>query len=545
MSDRPLKIRCQTLRCGSSRRRLLTVALVLACTGVLPQVAQAFSPDVHRIMTVRTLRGQIKHGTVLPPDLAALMDFYSWLGWSLAKRGGDEAGKARFRAMYPERQDFDAIGIRRLLSLSLDPNIEVWGISSVTKEAEPDRFSVAADACARPIMDRRDHNRVAVDASFKPEIGRFGAEVPLDPRALNFGPASGDGSGAWAHTALPTGLTSTHAAPSSGHRVVPFMPGLAVRGGAAEMAQLHMDMSVLAMYWGDSQFKQTAEYMSLVWLGAALHYVQEAASPLHNVQLGSPELLANIARRHWVAALKSGGGLWRPLPNPVIGGLRVRRNLRIIGDRWLSKQVSSALDDLPTSPAIASAMANLQAGDQAFDDAVRPGLEPWLQRPTKTEPSAKGRGAISVLVDSLAAAGAEDGARLYDALMAVSAPTWTTGETLLAEHGALKQQPWQAGSATAWADIEEIQGRALRRGAAATTLAFDAWLNGNPHAALDRLRRVRTIALLQQAPARKAWDLRARDPRWVRDPRWAAGEGAALALVLLLLYGLWRRRRRP
>ncbi len=527
---------------ATNRVSLLICAATLGAL-VVPSRSHAFDPDVHRILTVRSLRGQIQHGTVLPPDMAALIDFYSWLGWSLAQRGGDEAGKQRFRKLFPARNDFDAIGVRRLLGLSHDPSIEIWGITEVTKEPEPDRFSTAADASARPITDRRDRNRVRFSLQRTQIKGPWGLPVPLDPRTLNLGPAVGEGSETWARTALPSALTSTSAPASSGLRVVPYVAGVAVRGGAAEMAQVHMDLSVLALYWGDSQYKQTAEYLSLVWLGAALHYVQEAASPLHNVQLGSPKLLEAMAARHRTAALKTGGGLWGPLPNPVIAGLRMRRNLRIVGDRWLAAQVAAALDDAAAPKSVVTALAELRKTGSPFEMAVRPGLQPWLQPPSKAEPSAKGRGAVSVLVDSLAAAGAADGAALYDALAAVTKPRWRSGDQALQEMGGLAAPPWGEGTAAAWATIEDIQTRALRRGGTATILAFDAWLNANPHAALDRLRRVRTVALEREAVDMAAWVTRVENPAGLRDPRWAYGEGAA-GLLVVVLGGLWIRRRR-
>lgn len=530
------------------------VGAVVAATLLAPSRAHAFDPDVHRVLTVRALRGQIKHGSVLPPDLEALIDFYGWLGWSMADRGGDEAGKARFRRLFPARRDFDALGVRSLLSLSQDPNIEVWGISRVTKDEEPDRFSAVADGAARPISDHRDRNRVRFTAQHVEAKTPYGGYVPLDPRTLNLGPATGPGSEAWAHTALPTGVTSLTADPASGLRVVPYVPGIAVRGGAAEMAQLHMDLSVLALYWGDSQYKQTAEYLSLVWLGAALHYVQEAASPLHNVQLGSPALIEAMAARYRRAALRTGGGRWGPLENPVPAALRMRRNLRIVADRWLAGHVNAALDDTPTNPRVAAALKKLAEEDTPFDKAVRPGLQPWLKPPTKEEPSAKGRGAVSVLVDALAVAGAEEGAALYDALAVVTKPRWRSGDEGLAEVGALASSPWvapPAGGATAeqraaWRTIEEVQVRSLRRAAAATKLAFDAWLNANPHAALDRLRRVRTVALEREARESADWAKRTENPAFQRDPWWAWVEvGGGLVVLLLGIAGwLWRRRRR-
>lgn len=311
------------------------------------------------------------------------------------------------------------------------------------------------------------------------------------------------------------------------------------------MAQLHMDLSVLALYWGDSQYKQTAEYMSLIWLGAALHYVQEAASPLHNVQLGSPALLAAMQKRHRARALRTGGGMWGPLPNPVIAALRMRRNLRVVGDRWLSDQVTTALDGAPQSERVALALKELRQGDQPLDAAVRPGLAPWLKPPSKQEPSAKGRGAISVLVDSLAAAGAADGAALYDALATVTLPKWRSGDEALRETGHPVGVPWQQGDTAAWAVIDDVQSRALRRAATATVLAFDGWLNANPHAALDRLRRVRTVALDREKRDAAAWQERTVNPAFVKEPRWAYAELGGAGLVLLLLIGgmMWRRRR--
>jgi len=145
---------------------------------------------------------------------------------------------------------------------------------------------------------------------------------------------------------------------------------------------------------------------------------------------------------------------------------------------------------------------------------------------------------VSVLVDALAAAGAADGAALYDALAVVTLPRWRDGAADLPETAPSSAVPWRtddsAATAAAWAQIEEIQARALRRASTATMLAFDAWLNANPHAALDRLRRVRTLALAREARATTTWARRTQNAAFVHDPRWAYAEIAgALALLLL------------
>ncbi len=525
------------------------IVAVTATWGGLPRTALAFDPAVHRTLTVRSLRGQIKHGSVLPPELKDLIDFYTWLGWSMATRGSDEAGKARFRALFPGRQDFDGIGVRRLLSLSLDPGITVYGVTQVGKDPEPDRFSTLADASTRPPRDGRDTNRVAFTKAHERVTGPDGAPTPLDPRTLQHGPAVGPGSGEWAHTALPPAATGVDAPAAKGLRVVPVLPGVAVRGGAAEMAQLHMDLSVLAQNWGDTQYKQTAEYLSLVWLGGALHYVQDAASPLHTVQLSSPGLLAHLDAAFRARALRTGGGVWAPLERPVGDTLALRRRLRITADRLLAHQVEAVLDESAAPASITAAMRALGEGDPAFDEAVRPGLEPWLQPPRKDEPSAKGKGAVSVIVDSLAAAGAEDGAALYDLLLVVAKPRVLSGERTVAEVGALSAPLWREAESdevrVALDAIAAIQARALRRAATATRMAFDAWLNANPVAALDRLRRVRTVALEREAIDVSAWQARTdlASLRQVRAPAWAAAEVGGALLLVLLAVG-WLRRRR-
>ncbi|HAN31159.1 MAG TPA: hypothetical protein DCQ06_06125, partial [Myxococcales bacterium] len=457
-----------------------------------PQQGFVLPIEANRIVTVRALRGQIEHGTVLPPQMDEVIDFYGWLGWSMATRGGDEAGKARFRALYPDPKSFDGIGVRRLLSLSHSPDYTVYGVTGITKSAEPDRFSSLADASTQPFKDGRGRDRIAFDGQYKPQNTDQGAAIALDPGVLNWGPLQGAQSDEWSRAALPPGATATDADDASGLRVVPLVADVEVRGSAARLAQVHMDMSVLVINWGDTEFKQVAEYLSIAWLGAALHYVQQASDPLNNVQLSSVRMRAWIdqkERRNGLLTLGGWLGTWKPA---TAQALLLRIALKRAADQWLKAQIEAILDgDIREGP-LAKALESLGQGDSNFDQVVRPGIQPWLQPPKKPEPSAKGRGAVSVVVDVLAAAGAHEGAKAYDLLFEL------TGAAELPEvtaTTALQVHTDTTANKEAVKTLEAIYARAMLRAATATRLAFDGWLNANAKAALDRLRRVRTLEL--------------------------------------------------
>ena len=511
------------------------LSVVLLCTATL---GHSLPSEANRVLSVRALRGQIQHGTVLPPQLRELIEFYRWLGWSLATRGGDEAGKARFRSLYVDPQDFDGIGVRRLLSLSLNPEITVFGITEVTKVAEPDRFSVLADAATRPALDRRCQDRAAYNKQHERRKNEQGEVIALDPVILNWGPVEGLGSDEWSRAALPPGATSTNADERSGLSVVEVAPGVEVRGGAAELAQLHMDMSVLAVNWGDQEFKQVAEYLSLIWLGGAFHFVQQAADPLNNVQLSGRNMMVWLRARGRQGGVHTLGGWlgeWRP-QGP--SALRLRAALKRAADAWLNRRIHAALDGDLTEGPLAEALTKLSKGDPEFDAAVRPGIQPWLQSPKKPEPSAKGRGAVSVVVDALAAAGVADGAKAYDLLIDL------TGVASLSDVPQdLKLQLPASSPKTKdkLQALEAIYARAMLRGATATQMAFDAWLNANAKSALDRLRRVRTLGLEREMTQEdRAHTLHALvRPRRI-SPWWA---GLPAALLLLVAVGIVRRRR--
>lgn len=291
-----------------------------------------------------------------------------------------------------------------------------------------------------PDQDGRNRDRLARDATGRPLLDAKGRMVSIDPLVRQFGGATGLGSQAHAHYALPprteAGLWAWWLRPATAGWDLAGLGRL--ESEAAAQAEIHTAAAFRVV-------KQDAR--AAAWLiGGALHYLQDAADPLHNVQAGPRSGLVHAL----VGALLGG-------QSPITAGMASLRNLHLGAE---ALQAAWLFGEGPPAGQAAFTEARLAAAQEARFPAMGP----------------------SAWIDMLAVAGAREGLVAYDRMGRVIRPAYArgltdVGESLDAVTGwrrILRDQP----DPHVLRELAEVLGRATGRAEAATHALVGRWLRG-------------------------------------------------------------------
>ncbi|MSP92769.1 MAG: hypothetical protein EXR79_13350 [Myxococcales bacterium] len=519
--------------------------------------AAAFSIDVHRALTERALAGTVGRSNLAVPVAKDLVDFWMWVGAALAYKTEsvfDQGEPDRFMARYPTPRAFDAFAIRGFLGLRQTQEPPIWGLDTFDHSAVLDRLATIAAGSTFPDLDRRNQDRFAYDA--QRDVVRLpdGRPVPADPAALNMGEATGLSSQAHAHYQLGTLQPSADPAVLQERPwdfAIPLgFPAGKVETSAARMAQIHLDLAVLAKTWGEGEFHSSGEYFALTWLGAGLHYVQDVAGPLHTVQVGAYDLFVKAKVAHTLRALATGGGVWGELPTFGHIGMNFLRNHHLTAEAWLSRELTELDGGRAAHPAVAAAWKLAGEDDPELLQALTGQLEPYLTGLYTLQPWDDGEGAGSLLVRALAKLGAQDGAAMYAAITLAGAATLTALHTVIADDSKLRPEllgdPNDPDVKTATDTMARLHAKSVRRATTAARLYWKAFVNGNSDAAARRLRR-NCLRLLESTEKTRAVYRLAPPPASGQaevQPWWAAAEVGGVLLAGGAVVGFLRRRRR-
>lgn len=540
------------MRAPSSR-----IVLGLALTLLLPSLAFGYATSVHTALAERSLRGRIVPGNMPVPTQETVVKFWLWFGTAMAGSTGEPAldggDPEKFRARYPDPRAFDAFAIRGFLALRQTPEPAVWGLERFDERPALDRFNVTIEASAYPDKDERNQRRYAYDAKRQPLKLPDGRHVPADPMILNMGGLEDLSSQAHAHYQLAADKPSADPAVLNSEPwnfvIATGFPG-AVETYAAAMAQLHLDVAVLAHAWGEGEFNSTGDYLGQVWLGAGLHYVQDVSGPLHAVQVGSYTIFEQAQIEHWKQALLTGGGTWGDLRSFPAIGTHWLRNHHLVAEQWLAREIEAVQAGKAASPVVAAAWNAADQDDPELLKELGTSLDPFFTGEFTTQPWDDGEGAGSLLVHALAKIGRRDGKALYEAAFTVGAPRLREMGYLFGDDEALKPEhlrdPADPEVAAALKVMADIHARSIRRAATAARLYFKAFQQGNSDAAARRLRRTRLRQLDLQEKRLERY-LKAPPPATaaaVHAPVWLYGELGAAAGLLLVGAGIVRIRRR-
>lgn len=534
-------------------RRIGRVATLVAALSLISAPVQAFSVDVHRWLTEQALRGVVPIGPLMTPTEEQYMQWWLWFGRAMASPSGsaelDGSDPKRFASRYPGPRSFDAFAIRGFLGLSQEPTPAVMGLDDYDREGEIDRFNLVVRGSAQPDVDRRNQERFAYDAKRLPLKTADGRRVPADPAALNMGGPTGLDSQAHAHYQLATEK------PSDDPEILQTEPwNFAVALGfdgpvetsAAEMAQAHLDMAIVMRAWVDEQQGVVSDYLPILWASAGLHYVQDAAGPLHNVQVGSYDVFKRAKLMWYLQGLKTAGGYLGDLPTFMSIGVDLLGNLHLFSEAWMARELDQLRLGKPGVKPLQAVWAAPDKPDSELIKALGQKLDPHLADPFKVQPWQDGQGAATILVHTLARLGSRDGAAIYKAALDLA-----DGEVLQVGYRLSDKMPLQAkhlasGEAAeqAAAQMGELHARSLARAMTATRLYWRAYEQGNDDTAARRLRRFSLNRLEKEAVRQKAWMAAAPKNALKAEQRPEFAAGLAVAATLLSGLTVWWLRRR-
>lgn len=267
--------------------KILAILALLVPILLAPDQSFAFGSATHRAVTqaaIRDIFSETDHPLPCPED-PDLTGFFLHLHGILAAVD-DRALRADFLKRWPTPARFDGTAIKGLLGLTRNRSFPVYGFDHLACEEARNAATILTEESVRPDDDGRNRERIALGPDRKPLAGSLGP-FPEDPAVLDLGGMEGLASQAHAHYTLARqDLTSNPLA--LWHDPEHFAVSSVVPGGpltmGPDMARSHFLMSLAAASWKSPASRQ----LSLAYLGQALHYVQDAATPMHTVQVGAP-----------------------------------------------------------------------------------------------------------------------------------------------------------------------------------------------------------------------------------------------------------------
>ena len=371
------------------------VAIAVVCIVYHPKVS-GFGVEVHGLITRYALaeRRTWMKARVSAAPRGAADTFRQWLYEQAGNPNGGETSE-RFRRRYPNIEAFDRWGFKEFMSV--DPRREIWGVDRF-HDISVRRGDLLEEAAKHPDLDERDRERVAHGARRNALLDAAGLPFPQDPATITGWVRTGLGSQSSAHYALPNIERSDEedVLKEEPHR---FGYPKEVQSFCHQRAQAWTDLSILAALWRG----EGSEYLSLLYAGHAHHYLQDAASPYHNLQVGLYEFFVDAKKQAIGENVRTVGGLLGSRQGFINIGINIISNHHLFGEHLWATQLLAEhrIREAGGQPKVATIAAGL--------DVLSDG-DPEIVLGTTDDRFAK------ELVEKLAMIGAVEGSQLYQAV---------------------------------------------------------------------------------------------------------------------------------
>lgn len=526
------------------------IAPLLVGAVLAPTQARGYAIPIHVELARRALAQSGLSTPAAPIDLRTAEGIRAAID---AFARSDASTKDAWIRRYPTPGAFDSFAEKQLLLLS--PKSEVYGIDRVDPRLATGKtvLEVAAIATGHPDEDWRNRERLAYDDHRQPQKDKYGLPVPADPSLLNMGKLGALSSQAHAHYGLPKLEFSDDPAvlksePRRFAKAAGWPQGPVVTL-AAEMAQLHLDLALLAQLSDGPASRELAYY----YAGAGFHYLEDVGNQIHTLQIGLFDFFEDAFIERLKMGLLTGGGYFGKMRSLASIGIDIVTSHHTLSEELTGKRFHEAVTGSadPQARRLLSAPIEEDAEFGKKLDEALAALGPSPER---------GEFALAI-TRALIDVSSYEGDKVYRATRSIADPSLRTRHRVFNEEkddpdAFLKPpSPRRDQNLVAFWALQEQAfrrvGTALRRWVA---LQEKAVASATTPEAKEALRRAvterlvkRQLAMLDEADARLQKYL-ADPPRNVsapeHDPALLAVDLGLLAIAVGIPLALVRRRRR-
>lgn len=309
--------------------------LALFASILLPASAFAYDEEVHTFLVRVSLTDPALQAQ-LPPIPA---DAPEKLRQAIDRFARTSESSVQWNTRYPEPENFDAWAMKELLLMA--PEANVFGIDRLPERSGSIRDLIELGA-RQPDDDYRNRDRYAYDRERKKLLDADGKPIPADPALLNMGKLGALSSQAHAHYGLPQLEFSADSdvLKSEPRRfaVATGYPKGPILTLAAEMAQLHLDLALLAIL-----SEEPNPALAWLYIGHAFHYLQDVTNQIHTVQVGIFDFFVDATIAQLSMSLRTGGGYLGELRTMPSIGIDILTNHHVISETLIKKRVVDTL----------------------------------------------------------------------------------------------------------------------------------------------------------------------------------------------------------
>jgi hypothetical protein len=318
----------------------LAAPLLLAGTLLAPTKASAYAIPIHVELARRALAKSGLDAQAAPLDLKTATAIREAID---AYARSEPSVKEAWTRRYPTPGAFDVFALKQLLLLS--PQQTTFGIDRTDERLASGKtlLEVAALATGHPDEDWRNRERLAYDDKRHPIKDKYSQPVPADPSLLNMGKLGALSSQAHAHYGLPQLQFSDE---PSVLQTEPrrFAKAAGWEGGpivtlASEMAQLHLDLALLAaLSDGPSQRE-----LSYYYAGAGFHYLEDVGNQIHTMQVGLFDFFKDAFLERLKLGLLTGGGYLGKMRSLASIGIDIITSHHVLSEELTGKRFREAM----------------------------------------------------------------------------------------------------------------------------------------------------------------------------------------------------------
>lgn len=331
----------QTTRPVRSRCFLRCLALGTVLGAAVPTVSFGYAVPIHTELSRRSLTKSGLDAVATPVSPQAMATVRTSID---AFARSEPTIKDAWLKRYPTAESFDAFAEKQLLQLAAAS--QVYGIDRIDDRipAGATLLDVLALGAAEPDDDWRNRERLAYNDKRQPLTDGYNQPVPADPALLNMGRLGALSSQAHAHYGLAQVEFSGDAdvlkkEPRRFARKPGWEDGPIITL-AAEMAQIHLDLSLVAALTDMPSSKE----LSWQYAGQGFHYLEDIGNQIHTVQVGLFDFFFDAAMERLKMGLLSGGGYLGPMRSLGSIGIDILSSHHTLSEEYTFRRFQAAVD---------------------------------------------------------------------------------------------------------------------------------------------------------------------------------------------------------